>query len=205
MTPRNSDPTGRGWLATAIAPQTGTLRGTRSVRLALGITAFVLALVAAARIAVPLPGTPVPMTLQVPVVLLAGAVLGPAAGFSAVAAYVALGITGVPVFAAGGGFAYLLGPTGGYLVAMPLAAWVVGSIARPGAGMLWVLVALVLGIASVHLSGLAWMVVVTGLPAAEAAVLTFTPFAVSDVIEIAIVTTALRLFRPSLFLRRREP
>ena len=83
----------------------------------------------AAKIAVPLPGTPVPFTLQPVAVLLAGALLGASGGFRSQSIYLAAGLVGLPVFAAGGGWAYLLGPTGGYLLAFPLAAWLAGAFA----------------------------------------------------------------------------
>ncbi len=76
-----------------------------------------------ARIAVPLPPSPVPLTLQVPFVLLAGVLLGSRRAVASVAAYLAAGILWVPVFAAGGGIAYLLGPTGGYLLGFLPAAF----------------------------------------------------------------------------------
>ena len=173
----------------------------KPVGVAVGVAAFVAAMVIGARISVPLPITPVPMTLQVPVVLLAGAVLGPAAGLSAVLAYLALGASGAPVFAAGGGLAYLLGPTGGYLVSFPLAAWLTGMLARPGAGGWRVALAIVAGVLTVHAGGMAWLMVLSGQGVVEVLSLSFLPFLVGDVVEIALVWTALRLARPALFHR----
>ncbi|PYO77492.1 MAG: hypothetical protein DMD67_06475 [Gemmatimonadetes bacterium] len=88
----------------------------------------------AAQIAIPLPGTPVPMTLQPLAVLLVGGLLGPGLGASAMLFYLALGAAGLPVFTPFGlpGVARLLGPTGGYLLAYPVAAFVVGRIAGDG-------------------------------------------------------------------------
>ena len=80
-----------------------------------------------AQIAFPLPGTPVPFTLQVVGVLGAGAFLRRGDATAALVLYVALGALGAPVYAnGGGGSGYLLGPTGGYLLAFPLAAALVG-------------------------------------------------------------------------------
>ena len=82
---------------------------------------------AAAQISVPLPFTPVPFTFQPMVVLLGAALLGPRLGASSQLLYLAPGIAGLPVFAASPmlpqGGARLLGPTGGYLMAYPLAAF----------------------------------------------------------------------------------
>lgn len=75
------------------------------------------------------PTVPVPFTLQTFFVLLAGALLGPHKGAAAQMAYLAMGATGLPVFAGfAGGFPFLLGPTGGYLLAFPFAAWVTGVL-----------------------------------------------------------------------------
>ena len=92
--------------------------------------------VVAAQVSVPLPFTPVPFTLQPMVVLLGGAALGSRLGMSSQILYLALGIAGLPVFAASPilpqGFARLLGPTGGYLMSYPLAAFVTGYLAERG-------------------------------------------------------------------------
>jgi biotin transport system substrate-specific component len=76
---------------------------------------------------VEIPHQPVPFTLQTFFVLLAGALLGPRNGFLSMSLYLLLGISGLPVFSGGGfGFARIVGPTGGYLLAFPLAAFVIG-------------------------------------------------------------------------------
>lgn len=83
----------------------------------------------AAQIAVPLPFTAVPFTLQVVAVLLAGLLLGPSAGLWSQTAYIGLGLAGAPVFANfRGGPGELFGVTGGYLWAMPVAALVAGRL-----------------------------------------------------------------------------
>jgi biotin transport system substrate-specific component len=77
----------------------------------------------AAQVVVPLPLTPIPFTLQPLAVLVVGGVLGARRGAAALALYLAMGLVGLPVFAAGGsGIARLMGPTGGYLLAFPAAA-----------------------------------------------------------------------------------
>src|SRR5215212_97392 len=83
---------------------------------------------AAAQITVPLPFTPVPFAMQDMVVLIGGAALGSRLGMSAQLLYLAAGIAGLPVFAASAvlpqGALRLLGPTGGYLLSYPIAAYV---------------------------------------------------------------------------------
>ena len=89
-------------------------------------------------VAVPVGGAPVPVTLQTFAVLLAGAVLGARRGLLAVLLYLAVGLAGLPVFAQGfGGPAVLGRPTLGYLLAFPLAAWVVGAAAERAARSAW--------------------------------------------------------------------
>jgi biotin transport system substrate-specific component len=79
-----------------------------------------------------IPGTPVPITLQTMFVSLAGVLLGPVLGAASQFAYVTAGALGAPVFAGGAlGFGHLMGPTGGYLLAFPLAAAVTGWLAGP--------------------------------------------------------------------------
>ena len=87
-----------------------------------------------ARVTVPLPFTPVPLTLQNFAVLLVGLTLGSRRGFAALALYLGEGAIGLPVFnpAGLGGIAQLLGPTGGYLMAYPFVAFVSGWIAERG-------------------------------------------------------------------------
>jgi len=95
------------------------------IALAVAASAFVAL---CAHISLPLPFTPVPLTLQNFAVLLVGLALGPVAAFSAMMLYLAEGAMGLPVFAPNGlgGIAQLLGPTGGYLFSYPLAAAVAG-------------------------------------------------------------------------------
>jgi len=87
-----------------------------------------------ARITIPLPFTPVPLTVQNFGVLLAGLLLGSRRGFAALALYLAEGAMGLPVFSptGAGGIAQLLGPTGGFLLAYPLVAWIAGFVMEHG-------------------------------------------------------------------------
>jgi biotin transport system substrate-specific component len=98
--------------------------------LAIGATAFVAV---CAHISLPLPFTPVPLTLQNFAVILVGMALGPIAGFSAMVLYLAEGVLGLPVFTPSGGpagMAHLLGPNGGFLFSYPLAAATAGWVVR---------------------------------------------------------------------------
>jgi biotin transport system substrate-specific component len=109
-----------GW--TAAAAQSGEGRA----RIALKVVLAVVALSVAAQLAVPIPVTPVPVSLQDLVVLAVGILLGPVQGAAAVVSYVVLGALGAPVFSDGhAGLLWLMGPTGGYLLAFPASAWAV--------------------------------------------------------------------------------
>lgn len=95
------------------------------------ILAAVAAVALAARVDVPVPGSPVPQSLQTLAVVLTGAALGPARGSLAMAVYLLAGVVGAPVFADGAsGFEVLGGPTGGYLFGFLIGAALVGGAAR---------------------------------------------------------------------------
>ena len=179
----------------APAPAAGTLAARRAVAIGAGALVMVLA----ARAAFPVPGSPVPVTLQDLAAIVLGGALGPVAGTGAVLLYLALGAAGLPVFAAGGGPAYLLGPTGGYLLAFPLAAWVAGRFA--GAGVARHAVAALAGLAVIHAGGVSWLAVQAG--SAEAAVrLGSLPFLATGAVKVGLAAgliAALRSrFRPGL-------
>jgi biotin transport system substrate-specific component len=121
-----------GTLLTTWTAGTGMSAATR-VAAVLFITA---ATAAAAQISVPLGFTPVPLVMQDMVVLLGGAALGSRLGMAAQVLYLLAGISGLPVFAASPllpqGPMRLLGPTGGYLLSYPFAAFLTGSLAERG-------------------------------------------------------------------------
>lgn len=165
-----------------------TLAGVRpaspAIRRAVGVGAFAVLTALGARVVVPLPVTPVPVTLQLVAVLLAGVCLGPRGGAASQLLYVGAGAAGLPVFAAGGGWAYLLGPTGGYLLAFPVAAYMAGFAAGDRRKAPGRLVALVAAVATVHMGGLAWLAVWTGQAAAEQSLL---PFLLTDLLKLVLV------------------
>jgi biotin transport system substrate-specific component len=100
---------------------------------AAGILAFALLTALGAFVRIPLPFTPVPVTLQTFFVLAAGIYLGSRDAALSQLGYLAIGAVGLPVFAGGGaGFSHFLGVTGGYLIAFPIAAAMVGAALRPG-------------------------------------------------------------------------
>jgi biotin transport system substrate-specific component len=166
--------------AQALEHSTG---GRRVVRIA-GVVAGAVLTALAARIAVPLPGTVVPFTLQVVAVMLTGVLLGSRGGAASQILYLAAGMAGAPVFAAGGGAAYLFGPTGGYLLAFPVAAAVAGLFATSDRISKRAL-GLVLAAAVIHLGGMAWLSVIAGRDVAFATGV--APFLAGDVLKILLV------------------
>ncbi|TFG53755.1 MAG: biotin transporter BioY [Gemmatimonadales bacterium] len=162
--------------------------------LALVVAAVVVAL--AARIAVPVPGTPVPMALSPLAVLVVGGILGARGGAGALAGYVGAGAIGLPVFAAGGGAAYLLGPTGGYVLAFPIAAAIVGALAAPGRLGRSTLAAAA-GMAAIHLGGIAQLTILGG-DVAQAWRWGSLPFLLGDVLKIAIAGVLIARVTPSV-------
>jgi biotin transport system substrate-specific component len=154
-----------------------------------------LAVAAAAQVAVPVPLSPVPMTLQPLAVLAVGGLLGGASGVAALTAYLALGALGFPVFAGGaGGALHLVGPTGGYLLAFPVAAGMTGALASRG-GVLRTLVACALGMVMIHVGGVAQLAVLGGDPAAAFRV-GFVPFVTGDLLKVGLAAAVILGLRP---------
>lgn len=145
-----------------------------------------------AQIAVRLPFSPVPITGQTCAVLLVGAFLGSRRGMLSILAYLAEGAMGLPVFAGGGsGPAWLVGPTGGYLLSFVAAAWAVGWLYehlgdRSISGMVVVLLP---GSAMIYLLGLPWLAHFVG--ADKALALGLIPFLPGDLIKIALAASVL--------------
>ena len=172
-------------IAGVAAPAAAPAR-VRPGRRLLGIAVGAVVVAAAAQAAVPVPFSPVPMTLQPLAVLVVGGVLGAAGGVAALVTYLTLGVLGLPVFAGGSsGVIHLLGPTGGYLLAFPVAAGVVGALSRPGAGVLRVLLACALGMVVIHLGGVAQLALLGGDPALAFRV-GFVPFLTGDLLKVGL-------------------
>jgi biotin transport system substrate-specific component len=155
---------------------------------------------AAAQISIPLPFTPVPLTLQPMVVLLGGAALGPRLGMTSQILYLMAGIAGLPVFAASAvlpqGPLRLLGPTGGYLMSYPFAAWLTGWLASRGFDRRYLtsLIAMAAGLAIIFACGVSWLAwfarpLPAGLPVALATGL--YPFFPVDLVKICIASAIL--------------
>jgi biotin transport system substrate-specific component len=157
------------------------VRGRAAVNLLLVIGASALIAIAA-QIAIPVPFSPVPLTLQPLAVLLVGATLGSTRGAAAAALYLFEGFSGLPVFAQGhGGPMWMVAATAGYLWSYPAAAWLAGFFSERNfpslAGMLT-------GMTVIYLGGWSWLATLSS-PAA-AWTMGVAPFLLGDAIKVAI-------------------
>lgn len=142
-----------------------------------------------ARIAFPVPGSPVPVTGQTFGVLLVGGALGFRRGLAATAVYVALGLIGLPFFAEGkGGLSIVLGATGGYLIGFVIAGAIVGRLAELGwdrhlAGAVG---AMAIGNALIYVVGLPWLAVVTRSDVQTTLANGLYPFVLGDILKLML-------------------
>jgi len=147
-----------------------------------------------ARLVIPLPFTPVPLTLANFGVLLVGLALGSKRGFAAAALYLAWGAMGLPVFSPAGigGIAQLFGPTGGYLLAYPVVAFLAGWISERGPGSF--ARNLMGGLAAelaLFAAGISWLAVLTG-SWQRAIAFGLAPFIFAEVIKVMAAAAASR-------------
>jgi len=169
-----------------------------ALRRALAVGAAALVVAASAQVSVPVPLSPVPMTLQPLAVLAVGGVLGAVWGSAALLLYLALGLLGLPVFFAGGaGIGHVLGPTGGYLLAFPAAAAVAGRFAGTSPRLGRVLIGCALAMAVIHAGGTAQLAILGGDPgfALRAG---FVPFLTGDLLKVGIAAAVILGLGPKL-------
>ena len=180
-------------LADFLVPiQLGERVGVRVRNIAL-ILVGALLIYLTARIAFPVPGSPVPVTGQTFGVLLAGGALGFRRGLSSVALYVAIGLIGLPWFAEGkGGVNVILGATGGYLVGFVIAGAFVGRLAELGwdRRILGAVVAMLIGNVIIYLVGVPWLIAVRGLDVQAGIAQGVLPFLIGDAIKLALAAGA---------------
>lgn len=162
------------------------VRGRAAANMLLVVGASLLIAIAA-QIAIPLPFTPVPLTMQPLAVILVGVALGSTRGAAAAALYLLEGFSGLPVFAQGhGGPIWLMGATAGYLFSYPFAAYVAGFVSERGWGSTIVraVSGMLLALGVIYLGGWSWLAVLTD--ARSAFVAGVAPFIVADIVKVAI-------------------
>ena len=167
----------------------------------IGISVFVILTALGAFVRIPLPFSPVPITLQTFFVLLSGAFLGSNLGAITQLSYISLGALGLPVFTnAGSGLLYLFGPTGGYLIGFVAVAFFVGWLAERGWDRrVWTAVpAMLAGETVLYVFGLLWLVHFVTVD--KVLQVGLYPFVVGDLIKVA----AAALILPSAWLLLRR-
>jgi biotin transport system substrate-specific component len=170
----------------------------RAIEQAGAVVAVTALTAVAAQIAIPLPFTPVPFTFQPMVVLVGAAALGSRRGMASQMLYLALGLVGLPVFAASPalpqGIARLLGPTGGYLMSYPVAAFVAGYLAERGFDRRYTtfVLAMAVGLSLVFAGGVAWLTVIQPAHSVGAALAAgFYPFVLADLVKLFVAASVM--------------
>ncbi|QPP08848.1 biotin transporter BioY [Streptomyces bathyalis] len=187
-----ADPRPGAVLADALTPDTATLTGPRAhVRDAVLVLGGAALTGVAAQLAVPVPGSPVPVTGQTFAALLVGAGLGARRGFLAMALYTLAGAAGMPWFAEASSGAAM--PSFGYVLGMLLAATVVGALARRGGdrGPLRTAGTMAVGMALTYAVGVPYLALATGMSASEAVAAGLVPFLVGDLLKAGLAMVAL--------------
>lgn len=168
--------------------------GQSDVRVPVRAAAVLLAVMltaAAAQFTMPLPFTAVPFTLTPFAVMLTGAVLGSRLGFVSQALYLAAGAAGLAVFAPSlvlpPGAGRLIGPTGGYLLAYPVAAFVTGWLAERGWDRRYAssLLSMLAGLAIIYAGGVSWLSLTPGQTVGSAIAGGFAPYILLDLVKAA--------------------
>jgi biotin transport system substrate-specific component len=170
----------------------GERMGTRLRHIAL-IAIGALFIFLTAKIAIPVPGSPVPITGQTFGVLLVGGALGFRRGAASIALYILIGLVGLPFFAEGkGGVSVILGATGGYLVGFLVAGSVVGRLAELGwdRRIIGALGAMAIGNVVIYLIGVPWLMAVAHYDLATGIAKGLTPFLLGDAIKLVLAAAA---------------
>ncbi|CAM5599396.1 Biotin transporter BioY [Mycolicibacterium aubagnense] len=169
--------------------ETLTLRGVKprkAVKTAATIIAGVALITLCAKLRIPF--WPVPLTLYTLAVMGIAVATGPRMATATFLAFLAVGAAGLPVFSGsperGIGLAYMMGPTGGYLLGYLLASWLTGWLAE-GRQMFGRVMAMLAGLAVTYAAGLPWLGFY--IPGKDVIALGFTPFILGDLINIAMV------------------
>jgi len=168
----------------------------KPVVLILSALTFLVITALGAYVRIPLLFTPVPVTLQTLAVLLAAICLGSRVAGATYICYLMLGCAGMPLFAgATSGIAYMLGPTGGYLMGFIIAGVATGYLIRRNHNFGWTFFSVSVGAFIILFSGTMWLTISMHLPFAKALMLGFIPFLPGDILKVLIATYFYRTFK----------
>ncbi len=191
-----------------------------STQLRLTVYASLMAALTAAGafIPIPIPFSPVPVTLQSLFILLTGLILGPRWGLISIGVYLLAGICGLPVFAgATGGIAHFAGPTGGYLFGFLPAVFMIGLISEKAGQkrssnhpkqMIFDILAMICGTALIYLFGVSWLVNLyagKGMTIVQGLAVGMVPFLPGDLLKIIAACAIARSLRPVIQLPKIKP
>ena len=165
---------------------------TPELRMMVFASLFAALTAAGAYIHIPIPFSPVPITLQVFFVLLAGSILKSKWGSLSMIVYILLGIAGLPVFAGGSsGIGVLLGPTGGYIIGFVLAAYFIGKLSErtenpTGSGLLANALNMSAGVLVIYLCGIFQLMMIAKIGLGAAFTLGVIPFLPGEIVKTAV-------------------
>lgn len=154
-------------------------------------------------ISIPLPFSPVPITGQTLALMLSGTLLTPLTAFFSMITYILLGAIGIPIFAGfHGGLSVLIGPTGGYLLAMPISSLVISLILRSkNNSLIRIILANIFGgILIVYSIGIPQLAIITGISLNKALLLGLYPYLIGDIIKVLIASYLALKIKPLLYL-----
>ena len=159
----------------------------RTLNAVLGTAFFILATALGAYVRIPVPGTPIPITLQTFFVVLSGAVLGKKLGAFSQIGYIFLGVMGLPVFQGyASGIAHAFGPTGGYLVGFMAASYLIGKmLEKEDSNPYKIIISLVAGNAVLYSFGIIWLMFLYRISLLNAITIGVMPFLAVEAVKIS--------------------
>lgn len=156
----------------------------------IGVMFFVILTSLGAFVRIPLPFTPVPITLQTFFVSLSGAALGSVLGPVSQMSYVLLGLSGLPIFSnAGSGLSYLFGPTGGYILGFIFSSLFIAQYIKYSRNFFTTLLIFCLGDLILLSCGVIWLKVILGYSLPRTLLIGFLPFIPGDLIKVSVAAT----------------
>lgn len=161
----------------------------KTVTMILAASTFIILTALGAYVRIPLPFTPVPVTLQTLFVMLSAVCLGASLAGVSQLGYLLLGFLGLPLFAgASSGLSVFMGPTGGYLVGFVLCGYVTGRLIKLRDNFGWTVFSFLFGSLIILLSGMSWLKILMGLTFKKAFMMGFAPFIPGDFLKVMVAS-----------------